>query len=539
MFNPPTAYATREQAIASGDSLHVSIACALAGNSSAQSIVLPAGYFLVSQSINLAGRSNIHISGAGRGLTVLVAASSLNGSDNLAFNDVIQALNWTPYDPVKGGYPNKNISVSDLTIDCTDQNFSGITPAIIAAKVGYSLAGIEIMNVDNASVERVEIIGAYGNGCVISSADPRAFDANGVRVGVSNPVMREMVFTDCLRGLLPQYNGPQTPDGITGTVIQVGAAVGGSLRDIVITRPSGPAIDRFNCLGLVVENILVDGYGLYPVGASPTSSVRFQQCVGAIRSDFGLIDCVVRDVVFRGIGGIFDTGNPLAFFQNAGIPTPGPNGCLYENIHLDNPAGVLQIPAPAIGNPMALIHHRSPGDTYTYPVLVTLIGGSGISGIIYRNGQQSPVTLPMTNNTFVMRLNDMVQLQWQTAPTWMWQLVPNIDFGGISIFGGSGDHINQQAKDNTIRNVSCRNAATNAIAIVDGYNTIIEDIVAENTGIDHAIAPILLAASYDRVGAGCYHTSLQNVDGRESRAGYPGPVSQDARSQDTMQNNVR
>lgn len=467
-------YGSRSDALAGTFCLGEYIADLLANTAGPLVISLPPGFVKVGKSVNLAGRSNIHIRGAGRGMTNLVAASSLNGSDNIHYNDVIHALNWTPYDTVKGGYPNKNIRVSDLTIDCQEQNFSGITPEIIAGKLGYSLAAVEIMNVDDASIERVEIIGAYGNGAVISSADPRLVDANGVRVAISNPVMRDLVFRDCLRGLLPQYWGDLTPDGITGTVIQVGASVGGVLSDIVIERPSGPAIDRFNCQGLVVERILVDGYGLYPVGASNTSTQPYQQMVGAIRSDFGMIDCTLRDVTFLNCGGVFDIGNPVAFFQTGNIPTPGPQRCTYENIRFKNPSGLLQIPAPPLGNPGDLIKHKYNGYVHTYPILVTLIGGSSISGIIYRHGNSNPVTFPIVNNQFLMRKNDMVQLQWATKPDWMWQIIPNVDYHEFTIHGGSGQGITQYARDNFISNISGQKRPV--IQLQDHINTTVLNI---------------------------------------------------------------
>lgn len=467
-------YTSRAEALSGTFCLGEYIDDFLSANTGPLDIVLPTGFIKVSKSVNLAGRSNINLKGSGRGLTTVVAASTLNGSNNIHKNDVIHALNWTPYDTVKGGYPNKNIRVSDMTIDCMEQNFSGITPQIIAGKLGYSLAAVEIMNVDDASIERVEIIGAYGNGAVISSADPRLFDENDVRVGISNPVMRDVVFRDCLRGLLPQYWGELTPDGITGTVIQVGASLGGVISDIVIERPSGPAIDRFNCQGLVVERVLVDGYGIYPVGASYTSDQPFQQIVGAVRSDFGLIDCTLRDVTFRNCGGVYDVGNPVAFFQTGNIPTPGPQRCTYDNIRFKNPSGRLQISPPILGNAGELIKHKYGGYVHTYPIEVTIIGGSSVSGIIYRHGNESPVTLPIVNNKFVLRKNDMVQLQWSTKPSWNWHIVPNLGSPEISIHGGSGSGITQYARDNLISNVAGKDRPE--IQVIDGVNTTIMNI---------------------------------------------------------------
>lgn len=119
-----------------------------------------------------------------------------------------------------------------MKVDCSLQNPNGIITD--PPSFGRSLAAVEIMNVDNAFIKRVEVIGAFGNGLVISSADPRIYDDNGKRVGVLGPVIEDIDLIGCIRGLLPQYPGPDTADGIIGTAIQIGAAVGGRIR----TRPS-------------------------------------------------------------------------------------------------------------------------------------------------------------------------------------------------------------------------------------------------------------------------------------------------------------
>lgn len=468
-------YPTRAEALAGSFCLGEYVEDLLANTPSPIYLKIPVGFVKIGKSLSLAGRSNIHLDGFGPGITTVVAASTLNGSDNIHYNDVIHALNWTPYDTVNGGYPNKNIRVSNITVDCWEQNFSGITPEIIAGKLGYSLAGIEIMNVDDAAIENVEILGAYGNGACITSADPRLYDSNGVRVGVYNPVMRNVQFRDCLRGLLPQYWGDLTPDGITGTVIQVGASVGGNLTDILIERPSGPAIDRFNCESLVCQNIIVNGYGLYPVGCSNTSATPFQQAVGTIRSDFGMIDCTLKDVKFINTGGIFDIGNPVSFFQNGNIPTPGPQRCTYDNIRYKNVSGARQISHPPLGNAGELIHHTFGGYVHNYPIVVKLIGGSGVSGIIYRNDPQHPVGLEITNGQFVLRKNDMVQLNWTTKPTgWTWKIVPNYGLPEVSIQGGSGQGITQYARDNIISNISGQTRPV--VQLIDNINTTVLNV---------------------------------------------------------------
>jgi hypothetical protein len=536
MFESVT-YSTREAAL-SGVSLHTMIAAALAMNPAWLRVKLPPGFFRISRSLNFIGKSHIHFRGSGVGISTIVADEDLDGSDNLHRNDVIQALNFDAWDPIRGGYPCRNIHVSDLTIDCWEQNTSGITAGIIAGKLGHSLAGIEIMNVDDASIQRVEVLGAYGNGAVISTADPRIYDGGGARVGIRNPIMRDLKLTDCLRGLLPQYWGPLTPDGITGTAIQVGSCVGGVISDILIERPSGPAIDRFNCRGLSMERITVDGFGMFPVGASMSSKTPFQQLVGGIRSDFGLIDCTLRDVNFINTGGILDTGSPTAFFQNAETPTPGPSGCTYDGIRLTNPAGKLQLPTPPLGSAGQLIRHRGPTEHYTYPVVVTLIGGEGVTGVIHRPNC-TPQNLLIQNEKFVMRLNDLVQLNWTVKPTsWLWHLAPNLDFAGICLQGGSGESVNQQAKDNTINDVVCRESAGNAIALIDTLNTRVSATTAENSGLMGAVQPVSLSASYQRAGAGCHGTSLSGITGRETRYAYTGPVYEDAMTSGTSRTNV-
>ncbi len=196
----------------------------------------------------------------------------------------------------------------------------------MGAVVGYSLAGIEFLNADFAIVERVKFINCFGNGLVFGTRNPR--QKNGAfQNGVLGCVARDNVFENCVRGLLPQYASATAPSGITGSVIQIGSSLHGVIENNLILNPGGPAIDIFNGEGAMIRHNTTVGAALTLIGASPVNATFYQQTIGTIRSDFGLLNCAIEDNFFDRCGGILLSGNMGANFLNDNIPTPGPIGC--------------------------------------------------------------------------------------------------------------------------------------------------------------------------------------------------------------------
>lgn len=461
-------------------------------------VYIPAGWYLCDRGFDIRALSNVHIMGAGKGITNIVAAASLDGRDNDFYNDVFMGLNFTAYDAVKGGYVWKNLGVSDMTIDCMLQNPNAIV--LDPPAFGRSLAAVEIMNVDSAFIKRVEVIGAYGNGLVISSADPRLYDANGVRVGVLDPVMEDNDFIGCLRGLLPQYPGPETPGGITGTVIQIGAAVGGHIHRSKFRNSGGPLIDRFNCDGLDIDGVDVDGFGTTPVGTNASGTSYYTQGVNHIRSDFGLKNGRVRNVVMRNGGGVYDRGMMVPTFFNGEIRTPGPSGCVYENITIEDAKGKLQIAAPALGGSGEHYTHRGAFDKYTHPVMIQFYNWevAGVTVSLNRGGLGTWTALPISpNGVIVIRRSDEIAVMYTAAGwSWAWFLCPNADQAGLHLDGGSVTGHIGSARNNVIQNCNIKGAGSHAIEIVDGLDNIIQDSKLLNVGLTAERFGVLAVASY-------------------------------------------
>jgi hypothetical protein len=449
-------------------------ACLDAHNAGGGTVIIPSGWYLCDNGFDISALSNVHIKGEGKGLTNIVASVNLDGRANLTHNDVFMGLNFTAYDSVNGGYVWKNVGVSDMTIDCSLQNPTGILPN---SGFGRSLAAVEIMNVDNAFIKNIEVIGAFGNGCVISSADPRLYGTNGVRIGVLNPVIEDCTFVNCIRGVLPQYAGTDTPEGITGTVIQIGAAVGGRIHNTRFIKSGGPIIDRFNCDGLDINGVDVTGFSATPVGTNSTGTNFYTQGVNHIRSDFGLVNSRLRNVVMRNGGGIYEKGIMVPVFFNGEVRTPGPQRCLYENIVIENACGRLQITPPGITSSGGQYAHRKSTDKYTHPVLIQFSGwtSAGITVSVKKAGTSTWVSLPLSaTGSVVVRRNDTIAVMYNTPNwNWAWYLCPNIDLPGIHFDGGTAPGYPGTARDNTLKDYYVSTPGTVHLEVVDGVDNTI------------------------------------------------------------------
>ncbi|TCR64699.1 right-handed parallel beta-helix repeat-containing protein [Bosea sp. BK604] len=479
-------------------------------------VYFPPGYYAIQDGLDGRGLSNVHFISDNAHL--IPKPGRLNGSDNITRNNVFQFLNFDKYgpdldkdyDPVNGGYKNKNVSVQRFHIHCKNQNGSGI---VVDGHFGRSLSAIETLGIDNFAAIGNKIYDAYGNGIVAGTVDPRAYDENGVRVGAQNPIIEGNEFYGCLRGVLPQYATALAPAGITGSVIQVGSCIDGRVSNNYCKNASGPFLDRFNDPGLKVFGNRVEGFGLYPVGAHPDSRVGFHQHVGMVRSDFGMSDHDVVNNTFIGTGGVFDSGAMTEFFQTGQVRTPGPRRGRYIGNRFIRPSAGVQITAPAIGASGEHYAHRQPSDIYTYPVLIQWVGGTNVTFLRKRGvGTVPTIELPEDsfaaypagpNKSLVIYRGDEIVMNYSVAPSsWSWFVVPNIDAAAMYFHGGSVTDHPAQCLDLLVRGNYIEAPGTMGIAGVDVSRSRFEANTILDPGAVYGARAIQFGAAIDQAGGG-------------------------------------
>ncbi len=412
-----------------------------------------ANRYLADSGIRIDGCSNIVLMGNPGADTGYLGTSSLNGSDNFNKNDIICGINFDSNtsgvasiaNSDGSGYRFRNVGCQDLTFDGSRQNVSGV-PA--GSTAGFSLAGVELMNIDDAFIRRCRFIGCFGNGAVISTVDPRQ-TVNGVQNGVRNPCIDDNRFENCIRGVLPQY-------GIAGDCIQIGAAYGGGARRNIALNCSGPFLDFFNCTALAVTDNFVSGFNLTPVGPG--------QGKGFIRSDFGLTSCDISRNVFQGCGGIFLSGSMTSTYFTGGVATPGPQSTTIVENDIILPIGHTQLPSYAVG---------ASGATYAnasgFAIEVFIIGGAGVTIQLQKGGTGSFVAASLgVIGNFALAQGDVLKVSYTTAPTsFLAFAAPNIFFAGITLVGGSIQGAPAQALDNVVRGNLVSDPGTNCLLLYD------------------------------------------------------------------------
>lgn len=471
---------------------------------------VPFGNYLVKSTVSTAGGSNLIFKGSGWG-SKIIASADLNASDNLTKNDIISALNFSGPVTSSAGYPQKNIVISDLLLDGSLQNLSGLPGG---ATYGYSLAGIEFLNVDFAIVERVKFVNCFGNGLVFGTQNPR--QKNGAfQNGVRGCRARDNVFENCVRGLLPQYATAAAPSGITGSVIQIGSSLDGVIENNLILTPGGPAIDIFNAEGASIKHNSIIGASVTAVGASPLNATFYQQSIGTIRSDFGLVNCSIEDNFFDKCGGILLNGYMGLNFFNDNIPTTGPVGCTIKGNKMREPTGRIQIAAPTLGASGAQYDW-----TYSQAGRVVLIGGTGVSVTRRRGTDGSFVAQTLgADASFPVASGDAYKITYTTAPTVVWYLAPNIFEPAIRLLGGSISGTSGQAQRNIVKDNIIFNAGRYGINLIDVYDTIIEGNVIENVGLAEAgMSFVVMENSLDQAGTGCQEINIIGNSFLDSRS---------------------
>lgn len=475
----------------------------------AVSTVAPAG--VVNGSI-------IFVAGVPNGATVTGGI----GTSTWTFSGAAATANGTGVTATIGlGIPGsyqRNLWWTDMTIDCTLQNASGVPAGITA---GHNLCAIEAQNVDNARAERVRFLKPFGNGFVSASIDPRQSGA------VQGATVADCIFDQCCTaGVLPQY-------GIVGDAIQYGAMNGGVIRDNKFLNTGAPAIDFFNCVGTEIASNYFSGGGQSAFGAS--------QQMNGIHSDFGAVDCSIHDNVFESAGPILLLGLMLTTAFNI-VSTPGPLRCsIKDNKFTDTwryplpsppaiPAsgatvqpppgsplaltinggtgvsvtfnGVAQVPSGTGANQYAVPGYSLPASTTSGSPVVTVssslaaatqnnnkISGNGIpaGAYIQSGGGTTSVTMnvPATKTVVNNEVSVMaaVVLTYATAPTWTWQIAPSLLHGHIGLVGGnvSGYPLGQAVANQLEGNTSMQ-APFDSIRLSDATQTIIKGNTILNPG---------------------------------------------------------
>ncbi len=270
-----------------------------------------------------------------------------------------------------------------------------------------------------------------GTGCVVTLTS-----VANTRNGVNNPKIDCLDISECTRAPLPSYKSVTAPDGITGTTVQIGAAFNMEVR-IAGTKPGGPFFDMFNVQGgfldFYVEGLLYTplGYGFAAAGAGTI----FQQSAGSVRSDFGMRAVTVRGTS-KNAGPVRFSGSMsggVTYFLNGGIPTPGPEDCVFDITILD-PAGktaVTSLPIVASGSTYV--------NTYTYPLQVSLSSLVDVAVTVKRGTGDSFTSVPNfgPGNSFVVPAKGEFRLFYSTAPTWSFAVAPNIYEPGFLLLAGS------------------------------------------------------------------------------------------------------
>lgn len=361
----------------------------------------PAGRYLVGHGIDGRGRSNVAIRGAGTGATVIECTEALDGSDPERFNAVFNFNNLK----VPFGSYLADVSVSDMTIDCSKQSANGVPKE---ALYGYNLCAVECQNVDRARFERLRIVRAFGNALVSGSIDP------GMDAALKGATVRDCEFIECVRGVMPQYK-------IAGSVVQYGAMRGGRIEGCEFIDSGGPAIDVFNCHGTQIVHNLFRGGQANTAGRGQT--------VNSIHSDFGLVDVVIAHNVLEDAGPILLGGLMVPTFFNDQVGTPGPRGCVIEGNVLRDTARIPWAEVPDVP--------ASPGRTVNTSDAPAIVEVSGGAGVVVRVGGAAQALTGEGHNRFVVPAGGEVRLEYAAAPTWRWWHAPNALTGAIMLAGGS------------------------------------------------------------------------------------------------------
>lgn len=493
-------------------------------------VLVPAGgTHLIKSGLNLTGLSNVSLVGEPGWGSRIKCSADLNGANNDTKNDAIYALNFTGQ-AGPDGYPHKNLEVSGLVIDCSlmsgsgivvDSNGNGIPDWQPGEPVnfGRSLAGVEFLNVDYGVIENNIIIGAFGNGAVISTVDPRLFNDTELPNGVRNPIIEGNIFVDCVRGPLPQYGSTEYPDGITGSVLQIGSAHGGRIHKNYCIRPGGPFSDTFNCQGTEITENYIEGGSVTQIGASSAQGAARHQNTGTIHSDFGLSDVNISDNVFIDTGGIdLDGYMGNTSFFNGYTRTPGPQRCTIERNKLFRPQGRVITGAPAMPASGGTITHNFAN---RQPVKIYFSGGSGLT-LTYRRGVgASFVSKSLTSEgLIVLYYGDALTVSYTTAPSWVWFLAPNVDLPGIRVNGGSIAGFPGRASANSIRDNKIIGTGTHGIEGHDAANNFIKDNYIESPGALPGSSAIILMPRISQVGGGSSNNKIRDNTIIEDRAGF-------------------
>lgn len=270
--------------------------------------------------------------------------------------------------------------------------------------------------------------------------------------------MEDCILDTCVNGVLPQY-------GITGSVIQVGAANGGHITGNTILNAGGPWMDAFNCL----DTLFTDNY----VSGINSTAITAGQSPGAFHSDFGLVGCTVRNKHVNA-GPIILNGNMTPVFFNGMTPTPGPQWCDISGNTLSGIGSYPWASQPTLPSSGGTVTAHA-----TLPTIILLTGGSGI---VVKVGGVTQVLSGVSANAFAAQAGTTVQINYTTAPTWSWEVAPSAFLPHIRLMGGSSATVLGQTAYNKVDDNLSINAPADAFQTYDGYENSYRHNVITNCG---------------------------------------------------------
>lgn len=480
-------------------------------------VFMPQGKFLISSSLDLTLTPNVHVMGDGMYATTLVCTTAFNGSSNITASSIIRAQPTLP-----GTYVN-GLSVSDLTVDCSQQNSSGMatiggqaytmqsassqwSQSFIFATIPAGLGAGDFMVIGSGDdIDYIGITQITGSGPYTintdrpalfthSTSDPAYFytpsgrnlcgiefqnvhHGRCTRVRVLNAFGNGIVIASLMPGISSAVLDPIVEScvfescvrgvlpqyGIAGSGVQIGAALGGRIVDSVFHNTGGPATDTFNCTGISIErNYLYTDFAYTP------TRTGYKQSVNTIHSDFGLLDSTIRDNRCEEAGGIWLLGNASTSPNpTGGVATNGPTNCVISGNAIRSTAQYEYSNQPALGASGTVYQNTQPFDAVLY-----IQGGSGLTASVGQySGSLSPIAISVGSGFYQLAVpaGYYVQISWTTAPTsWTWYVSPNAYSAAITILAGnvSGEPA-VSAQSNVISNNQIVNAAAAGISLFD------------------------------------------------------------------------
>lgn len=401
-------------AIDSTNAIRAAIANACAHSTATGTYVyLAKGQYLVSGAITFTPATcrNVHLVGAGASQTIIVTASSMNGSAGDVNSSVFRTQN-------AAGTFNTGISIENLSIDGAQQ------PNYIVAGNG---AAIAFTGCNQCWVRNVLIKNMPGFGAIFTALGGIKSEGGGIV---------DSTFINNGRGNLANYGGLQA-DTIGG-----GFFDGLSIQRNRIYNANGTAIDTVKASRSVYSSNTISGVG-------PNAGTL----AGYIVSDFGSNANTYSGNTFINAGGI-----ELDSSTSGGAST---NDVISNNRITG--FGVLPYPggSPVVPRSGGVIRNSAP-----WPALVTLSVPGATAGLVLKDNSNVIYLFGGSRNRFILPPGHILTVSYKTMFTWSWSAAPNARAGAaIALESATG----ARPSGVTISGNVVTNIARAGIYVRDGY----------------------------------------------------------------------